>query len=146
MAKITLRLRADVVEQPDGQLRLAFASPSYYRDQIEKLRGYRRAIVTIENQGTGRSLNQNAYWHGVCYPILAELTGYTEAEIKEVTKRMFITPKIVTIKSREYEITRGTSELEKWEGVEYTDALRQLAVELGGEIPTPEEAGYHVVY
>jgi hypothetical protein len=90
-------------------------------------------------------LNQNAYVHGVCYPVLAELTGYSETEIKELTKVMFIKPRIVTIREKEYELRRGTHELEKWEFVEYIDALMALAVDLGGVIPTPESAGYHIV-
>lgn len=145
MAKIELRLRAEVVEQPNGDIRLRFKNPDYYRDQLEKLRGYRHAVVTIENQGIGRSNNQNAYVHAVCYPVLAELTGYSQAEIKELTKQMFIMPKVLEVHGREYEIRRGTSELEKWEFVEYIDAMIDLAHKLDGHIPSPEEAGYHVV-
>jgi hypothetical protein len=144
MAKVKLRLRAEVVEE-HGLIRIKFNSPTYYRDQLEKLRGHKTAIVTIENLGTQRSLNQNAYVHGVCYPVLAELTGYSEIEIKELTKVMFIKPKIVTIREKEYELRRGTHELEKWEFGEYIDALMALAIELGGTIPTPESAGYHIV-
>lgn len=143
MSKIKINLIADIVLK-DGQKRLAFQNPDYYRDQINRLNDQKKVIVTIENQTSSRSGRQNRYWHGACFPIIAELTGYTTAEAKELCKKQFIKPKIVEIRDKEYEIPRGTSELTKSEGVEFTDAVRNLAVELGGYIPTPEEAGYAV--
>jgi hypothetical protein len=73
---------------------------------------------------------------------IAELTGYTTAEAKEVCKKMFITPKILNVNGVEYEVQRGTSELTKYEGVEFITAVRNLAVELGGYCPSSEDAGY----
>lgn len=122
--------------------RIVFDSPDYYRQQLQQLSGNKYAQVTIKSLRARRSSDQNAYWHGVRYPVLAALTGYTEAEVKEVTKRMFLSPRIVTIKGVEYEIRPGTSDLTKAEGVEYTNAMFGLAHELGGHIPTPEESGY----
>ena len=98
--------------------------------------------MILEPMKSRRSNNQNAYWHGVCFPAIAELTGYTETEAKEICIKMFIPPKILNIKGKEIEVRKGTSELSKSEGVEFTDSIRQLAVELGGYIPTPCEAGY----
>lgn len=141
MEKIKIHLIADIVLK-DGQKRLAFKNPDYYRDQVNRLNDQKKVLVTIENQSSSRSENQNRYWHGACFPIIAEITGYTVFEAKELCKKQFIKPKIVSIKGKEYEIPRGTSELTKWEGVEFTDAVRNLAVELGGYIPTPQEAGY----
>lgn len=141
MSKIKINLIADIVMK-DGQKRLAFKNQDYYRDQINRLDDRKRVVVTIENQTSARSMRQNRYWHGVCFPLIAEVTGYTVAEAKELCKKMFIKPKIVTIQEKEYEIPRGTAELTKWEGVEFTDAVRNLAQELGSYIPTPQEAGY----
>jgi hypothetical protein len=141
MNKIKIQLIADIVEK-EGQKRLAFKNPDYYRDQINRLDERKKVLVTIENQSSSRSGNQNRYWHAACFPVIAELTGYTDAEAKELCKKMFIKPKIVELKGKEYEIPRGTSELTKSEGVEFTDAVRNLAVELNGYIPTPAEAGY----
>lgn len=143
MQKIKIQLIADIVTK-DGQKRLAFKNPDYYRDQINRLNENKKVIVTLENQSSARSGRQNRYWHGACFPILAEATGYTVEEVKELCKKMFIKPKFVTIREKEYEIARGTSELTKYEGVEFTDKIRNLAVELGTYIPTPEEAGYAV--
>lgn len=55
---------------------------------------------------------------------------------------MFIAPKIVEVGGKEIEIGKGTSELGKAEASEFIDSVRQLAVELGGYISTPCEAGY----
>lgn len=141
MQKIKINLIADIVLK-DGQKRLAFKNPNYYHDQVNRLNDQKKVMVTIENVSSTRSHRQNAYWHGACFPIIAELTGYTMLEAKELCKKQFIKPKIVSIKEKEYEIPRGTADLTKWEGVDFTDAVRGLAVELGGYIPTPLEAGY----
>lgn len=141
MEKIKIQLIADIVLK-DGQKRLAFKNPDYYRDQVNRLNDQKKVSVTIENVSSTRSGKQNRYWHAACFPIIAEITGYTMLEAKELCKKQFIKPKIVEIKGKEYEIPRGTSDLTKYEGVEFTDAVRNLAVELGGYIPTPQEAGY----
>jgi hypothetical protein len=141
--KVELHLKATVFEKDGIVQRIGFDNPTYYRQQLQQLKGHRYASVVIKGLKRQRSGRQNAYWHGVCYPILAELTGHTEAEVKELTKQMFLKPRIVTIRDKEYELRTGTSDLNVAEGVEYTDNLRQLAVELDGYIPTPAEAGYH---
>ena len=141
MEKVKINLIADIVLK-DGQKRLAFKNPNYYRDQVNRLDERKKVSVTIENVSSRRSHRQNAYWHVACFPVIAELTGYTVQEAKEICKKMFITPRIMTVKGVEYEVQRGTSELDKSEGVLFTDAVRNLAVELGGNIPTPAEAGF----
>jgi hypothetical protein len=141
MEKVKINLIADIVIK-DGQKRLAFKNPDYYRDQINRLNDQKKVVVTIENQSSSRSGKQNSYWWAACYPVIAELTGYTVIEAHDLCMKKFIKPKILTVKGQEYEVPRGTSELTKGEGVEFTDAVRNLAVELGGYIPTPAEAGY----
>lgn len=143
MEKIKIQLIADIVLK-DGQKRLAFKNPDYYRDQINRLDERKKVSVLIENVSSTRSNQQNKYWHAVCFPTIAELTGYTDAEAKELCIKKYIKPKIITVKDTEYEIARRTSDLTKYEGVEFTDAIRNLAVELGGYCPTPEDAGYAV--
>ena len=144
MAKIKLRLRAKVViDEEKDRARLVFDNPSYYRQQVDQFRGEKYVYVTIENQRSQRSPAQNRYWWGVCYPIIAETTGYTVNEVHEWAKRKFLKPRIVDIGGEEVVITRSTTELSKGEAVEYTDELRQFSEEvLGAHIPTPEEAGY----
>ena len=143
VAKVTIRLRAEVVKDEKGRPRLAFKNPAYYHQQVSQFRFDKYVMVTIENMRSERTPNQNRYWHGVCFILIGELTGMTEMEAKEVCVQMFIKPKIVKVSGKEYEIRRGTSELSKGVGVEFTNDIRQLAVELNGYIPTPCEAGYH---
>lgn len=141
MEKIKINLFADIVLK-DGQKRLAFKNHDYYRDQVNRLNDQKKVLVTIENISSRRSQRQNAYWWSACFPTIAELTGYTTEEAHELCVKMFISPKILNVKDKEYLVRKGSSELDKSEGVEFTDKVRNLAVELGGYIPTPEEAGY----
>lgn len=143
MSKIKINLVADIVLK-DGQKRLAFKNPDYYRDQINRLDERKKVLVTIENVKTNRSQQQNKYWWAACFPVIAEITGYTIEEAHELCVNMFIPPKFLQVKEKEYAVRKGSSELSKSEGVEFTDKVRNLAVELGGYIPTPEEAGYAV--
>lgn len=139
--KVKLRLYANIVEE-NGRLRVAFKNPAYYQQQLSQLSKDKSVIVTIENQQSTRSRQQNKYWHGVCFPILAELMSLNETEAKEICIEEYILPKVITFKGKERELRRGTHELSKSEGVLFTDNIRQLAVELGGYIPTPCESGY----
>lgn len=141
MSKIKINLIADIVLK-DGQKRLAFKNPDYYRDQINRLNDQKKVLVTIENQTSKRSLRQNAYWWSACFPIIAEITGYTTEEAHDLCVSKFVPPKFLTLQDKEYAVHRGSSDLDKTEGVEFTDKVRNLAVELGGYIPTPQEAGY----
>lgn len=143
MAKIEIKLRAEVIKDPKtGRIRLSFKNPAYYQQQISQLKNDKIAMVTIENLRSQRSVQQNRYWWGVCYPIIAELTGYTEKEVHEWARGAGLPPKIVKIGRREVETTKSTTELSVGDGVAYTSFLRQTAVDLGGYIPTPCEAGY----
>ena len=134
-------LRAKIINK-DGQKRLVFENEDYYRDVVNRLNEHYPALVEIRNNLPRRSNQQNRYWHGVCFPIIAELTGYTEEEAKSVCKSLFLAPKILTIKGFDVEIQRGTADLDKKEALDFTDKVRNLAVDLGGVIPTPCEAGY----
>lgn len=141
MSKVKINLIADIVLK-DGQKRLAFKNPDYYRDQINRLNDQKKVSITIENVTRQRSLSQNAYWWAACFPIIAEITGYTVEEAHDLCVSKFIPPKFLTLQDKEYAVVRGSSDLDKSEGVEFTDKVRNLAVELGGYIPTPKEAGY----
>lgn len=134
-------LRAKVINK-DGQKRLEFENPDYYKDVVNRLNDNYPALVEITNNIPVRSGKQNRYWHGVCFPIIAEMTGYTNEEAKELCKSMFISPKFLEINGRQVQITPKTSTLDKKEATEFTDKMRNLAIELGGVIPTPCEAGY----
>lgn len=138
--KFKQTLSAEIVEH-QGIKNLAYSSPTNYYHLLERA-PLGKYSVTIENKKSQRSGGQNRYWHKCCFPVIAELTGHTITEAKEICVKMFILPKIVEVKGKEYEIRRGTSELSVSEGVEFTDSVRNLAVELNGYIPVPCESGF----
>lgn len=140
--KVKLNLIADVLTDDKGKVTISFKNPAYYRQQVQQLKGKKRAIITIESEEKQRSVAQNAYWHGVCFPILAPLCSLSEAEVKELCVKKFILAKVFTFEGKEYELRKGTKDLSKIEGIEFTDNLFNFAIELGGNIPTPCEAGY----
>lgn len=140
--KVKLRLYAEVTEDTSGKVNLKFKNPGYYRQQIAHLKGKKRAVVTIESEGTPRSQQQNRYLWGVVYPILAETTGYSAEEIHEYGKVKFLPPKIIRVGRKAVYITRSTTELTTSDMVEYIDKFIALAGELGAHIPTVEESGY----
>ncbi len=141
-AKIKLRLHAKVGVDGDGVKFIAFRKPEYVAEQLAQYQVGKDIVIQVETMAPRRSNQQNNYWWGVCYPLLAEMTGYTDTEVHELCKTMFLPPRILKIKGKSYCVSKSTTSLTVSEGVEYTDKLRNLGVELGGHIPTPEEAGF----
>jgi len=143
MAKVKIRLRAEIVKEK-GRVRLVFKNPAYYHQQVSQFKFDKHVLVTIENERSQRTPNQNRYWHGVCYPILSDLTGYTLKEVKKVTKFLCFPEKIIEkeIFGRATVIEPESSKFSKGEGVVYTRFLREKAEELNGYIPFVCEAGY----
>ncbi len=94
--------------------------------------------VSVEVIRQKRSKNENAYyWH-----ILGELseeTGYTENELHELFKGMFL-KKYIEIKGKNYTVIRSTSDLNTAEFEEYLSKIRQLAsIEWGYYVKLPNE-------
>lgn len=141
MTKIRLRLLADVIEK-DGQVSLLYKNPTYYQQQLEQLKGKKKAYVTIETSGSGRSVQQNRYLWGVIYPVLAEATGYTTEEVHEWAKSALLQPRILKVGVKAVYAPKSTTSLTVGEMVEYVDKLISLAAELGATVPTMAEAGY----
>lgn len=139
--KIKLRLSANVVET-NGQVSLSYRNPSYYQDQLNQLKGKKKAFVTIETGGSSRSLQQNRYLWSVIYPILAETTGYSDEEVHEWAKSALLPPKILKVGTKAVYTARSTTSLTVGEMVEYIDKLIELAENLGCVVPTLEQAGY----
>jgi|GEM_PF-1398483 len=152
--KIKLQFNA-TVEKKEKTHVLNIVQKDTFKKLLAQMEG-KKVILTIDPVKRTRSLNQNSYWWGVCYPILADATGHTIPEVHEICKTLFIVPKTIQIdpalkdtlddilttapESVAYE--RSTTELSVGEGIEYTDMVRRLAQELGTYIPSPEEAGY----
>jgi len=144
MPKVELKLRARVIEE-NGIKRLEFTNPQYYRYMLNRLNLKEDVIVTIENQKSKRSNQQNAYLWSACYPVIAETTGHDIEEIHCLMKSMFLPKKFIEVKGIEFEIERSTTKLSIAECSEYIEKIRNFsAVELNAPILSPEEAGYHV--
>lgn len=140
--KQILNFQAKITEE-NGRKKLIFSSPQYYKFMIQRFKVGEDITVSLENKKSQRSLRQNAYWWGVCYPVIAETTGHTVEEIHEIMKQMFLPKKFLAIKGIEFEIPKSSKKLTISEGVEYTDKIRNFsAQELEAPIPTPCEAGY----
>ena len=96
--------------------------------------------ITIGDIGNKRSNNQNAYYWGCVLKYVSEHTGYSENELHEVFKNMFLPKKFITINDREIEITKSTTQVKTTEFEEYVERIREYAgSELQVVIPLPNE-------
>ena len=66
----------------DGK-RLKLETPDRFRQLLEFLSGH-EIELTLQKRRRQRSVNQNAYFHGVCLPMIAEAAGYDRSELQEV--------------------------------------------------------------
>lgn len=62
-----------------GQLTLNEAERHYRRQWLDSLAG-KDVEVIVRKKRTQRSLDQNAYWHAVPFPLLQEALGYDSIE------------------------------------------------------------------
>lgn len=94
-------------------------------------------VLTIKKKVKPRSLNENAYHHGVIVKILADHTGYTPAEMHDCLKLKFLSEEDV----RTGLVKLGsTAELSTLEFERYCTEVRQWAsADLGCYIPLPNE-------
>lgn len=89
-----------------------------------------------------RSLNQNAYLHGVVIKIIAEETGNDPDAILEFIKIKFL-PKFVNINGESALVGGSTSRLSTKEFSELMEEIRAWAsIEMGINIPEPNEVEY----
>lgn len=139
--KQTLTFNAKIDKK--DKAKIIFDNRNYFDFMIGRFKDGEKVSVIVENRRSQRSLAQNAYWWGVCYPIIAETTGHTIEEIHEIMKVMFLPKKFIVIKGMEFEIPKSTRNLSVGEAVEYTNKIRTFsAQELNANIPTPEDAGF----
>lgn len=91
-----------------------------------------------------RSLPQSKYYWGVCIKILSDELGYTDEEIHEVCKSMFLKD-VIHLKTKggglkEVVIVKSTRDLTTIEFEDYLSKIRVFAsLELGIFIPEPNE-------
>jgi len=119
-----------------GKLCLDESAERMLQRLIQKFEGKEvemRLTVVRKN----RSLNQNAYFHGVILPLISDHTGYEPEEVKDILKQMFL-----LIDDGKYPRTRHTSDLDTAEMAHFIDrCIRWAATELNVVIPDPEQVG-----
>lgn len=101
--------------------------------------------VVVRKHREQRSLDQNAYWHGVAFPILADALGYDADEVDEL-KFYVMGEWSGWRQSRTGDRLPNkmhTSDLDTAEGADFTDWLIRFGAKLPGGgviIPLPKEA------
>jgi len=105
-------------------------------------------LVSIDIRKKARSIRQNAYYHGICVPLVREglqEVGYedirTNEQAHEVLKMLFLKKQVVVKGTGEcLEYMRSTTDLSTIEFMEYIERIIQFGAEdLGIRIPYPSE-------
>jgi hypothetical protein len=116
----------------EGKLELAEAEQALRRSHLHELAG-KNVEVIVRKTRTKRSLDQNAYWHAVPFPLLQEATGYDSIEELKFWLMGEFTGWKKTKDGRQVPMIMHTSELSTDEGALFTDWL----VRLGAQMPSP---------
>lgn len=120
--------------------RLVLALPLPFRAAMRRMKPG-PVVVTVEQPKTKRTLDQNAYWHAVPFPILAEHFGCSVEDLKYdlMGEKWGWKPSPLN-PHRMVPVRPHTSEMSIEEGVEFTEWLiAWAATEHGVLIPLPKE-------
>jgi len=105
--------------------------------------------ITIEKWSSVRSIQQNAYLHGVAFKLIADEIGATLSNAKEWTKIKlgFYEISNVSVDGNDIYKLKETSQLSKKEFNEFVDLIREFAqLELNVFIPLPNEVDLDSIY
>ena len=101
--------------------------------------GFYDLTIKKHSEVSPRSNQQNKYYFAVVLPLIGETTGYSDDEVHEIMKVMFLS-KPIRIGGSKLEIPRSTTTLTTIEMESYLSNIREWAsIELGCSIPTPNE-------
>ncbi len=112
---------------------------------LRDLAGFRKSLLALRSKTVevevrkytrSRTLAQNRFYHGVVIPILAGHTGYSADEMHEALKLKFLLDKE---RNDALPTVRSTTSLTTQEFMEYIEAIRLLAAEMGVYVPEPNE-------
>ena len=96
-------------------------------------------VLTVKKYKANRSEEQNRYLHGVVFKIIADHTGYSLEEVKELMREMFLN-EMKVLHGVEVSIGKSTTKLNKTEMNEFIEKIRDWAsLELYCYIPDPNE-------
>jgi len=117
--------------------KVVFDRLGLFNDYLTLLEG-KEVDVIVKKHRKIRSNNQNAFYWGVCIKILSEELGYTEDEMHNALKMLFLQDNL-----RKIPTLRSTTTLSTVEFEEYIEKIRQWAAqELSCIIPLPNEVDY----
>lgn len=108
-----------------GQIQVS--DPYIWKGLIKALEG-KEITVSLQKRRKVRSLDQNAYFHGVILPLLAEAAGYEVDEMKDALKLHFLS--VEPTEKGKLPRVRGTSELDTAEFSNFCDQCIRLGAEL----------------
>lgn len=115
----------------------------YQRDKLNKVfkaNEGREIQIEVGRHAKSRSSQQNKFYWGVVLKLTAEHTGYTEQELNEVFKDMFLPKKFVKLAGVEVETRKSTTQLTTLEFESFLERVRHFASEqLQITIPLPNE-------
>ena len=106
------------------------------KDYARHVRRYAGSFVEVilRKQRVKRSLDQNAYWHAVPFPLLQEALGYDSVEdLKLALMGECWGYHLDKVSGRELPIKPHTSSMSTEEGAHFTEWL----VRFGAQLPTP---------
>lgn len=114
------------------------------KDYARYVRSFKGLFIelTLRKQRTKRSLDQNAYWHGIPFPLLQEALGYDSIEELKYDLMGACWGWTRSKAGHEIPIKPHTSSMSTAEGAEFTDWLVRFGAMLPSPvlIPLPNEA------
>lgn len=111
--------------------------PGRYRNYVRSRRDGLYEIV-LRRPKKIRSLEQNAYFHGVAVKIFSEETGIGFLEAKELFKTMFLKKEIM-VRGRPFTIVQHSAELKTIDFNKFVKEIQKFAAEFSINIPDPNE-------
>lgn len=109
-----------------------------YKRILRAFKVGQKVVISVEPLKKRRSSSQNNYYW-LYLSVIAEETGENEDNLHEYFKRVFITPKFITVLGQDIKIPKSTTDLSKGEFVEYLQKIQHLT---DVPLPDPEAAGY----
>ena len=127
--------------------KLILKEKDIFKKELIRYEGKEVTITIGPKDYSQRSNPQNSYLWGCVYKMIGEHTGYTDDEIHELMKSMFL-KKHLEIKLKDkierYTIVGSTTSLNTAEFGEYIDKIRDWAsLKFQLYIPNPDEAEYN---
>ena len=121
--------------------KVTFQNKELFEDHLLSHEG-KTVVITVGEQKKRRSLNLNSYYWAVVVKLLADETGFSNDEMHEVLKSMFLRTRY-KIKGVWIDGTKSTTKVSNKEMVEFLDEVKRFAsTTLSLYIPDPNEVDY----